>query len=102
MYLSAFFRAVTECPRVCLTPSLVHNPVSLAVRFDNATSARDLFHPSERDTLSNVFICIFFTFHTHPFHLIVSLVGPDSRVMQPPISDLYQDRLYTPQQAPSA
>ena len=96
MHLSPRFGAVIECPRVCLTPLLVHTPVSLAVSFNNATSARDLFHPSERDTLSNVFICIFFTFHMHLIYRVVSVVGPDSRVMQPPIYNLYLDKLYTP------
>ena len=35
---------------VHVTPP-VRNPVSFAVSFDYATSARDIFHPSERDTL---------------------------------------------------
>lgn len=40
---------------------LVRNPVSHAVSFDNATSAWDIFHHCECDTLSSS--CIFFTLY---------------------------------------
>ena len=51
-YLFTFhMRYQPECLRVRRTSPRVRNSVSHAVSFDNATSARDIFHPSECDTL---------------------------------------------------
>ena len=55
---ASFFTRVVH---LHLTPSRVRNPVSHAVSFDNATSARNVFHRSECDTLP--FSCTFFTLY---------------------------------------